>query len=202
MERRKCAERRAGAMDNQASIAGAVIGGSDTGRVCPACGAALSAQARFCNGCGVAVGALVPAPPVARSRAWLGVVAMLIIGFACIALYAHLFAGESGVRGDKWFDMPLYPGAQVDPAPFQGRAYAVATFHTATPAAQVAAWYRAAVVAAGMVPAAGLPAPQVLGQTMELYAYGDYIYGFTVVDQGQGAYTTVGLMRLDPSVGR
>lgn len=125
---------------------------------------------------------------------------MMAVGFACIALYAHLFAGESGVRGDKWSDRPLYPGAQVDPAPFRGEAYAVATFHTETPAAQVTAWHRNAVAAAGMVPASGIPSPQVLGQTMELYAYGDYIYGFTVVTKG--TYTTVGLMRIDPYVGR
>jgi hypothetical protein len=187
-------------MDNQTNIAETVVGEPDAAGVCPACGTAFSAQAHFCNGCGIAVRALVPAPRKVRSRAWLGVLAMMVIGFACIAIYAHFFTGESGVQGNRWFDMPIYPGVQVEPAPFQGPAYAVATFSTETPAVQVTAWYRDAVIAAGMVRVQGVYAPSMFGQTVELYAYGDYIYGFTVATKG--TYTTVGLTRVDPSVGR
>lgn len=165
---------------------------------CTACGAALLEQARFCAQCETEIGVSPPRRP--RPPAWAIVLTVMALGLAGVALYAHFATNESGLRGGKWFDMPLYPGAQVATTTAQGDAIRVAALRSDDSTIRATAWYRDTLTAAGMVLADRNTAIGIFGQTVELYEYRGYIYGVTVA--ADGTQTIIGLMRVDPARAR
>ena len=104
---------------------------------------------------------------------------------------------HSPSRLAHWLDVPIYPHSTVATETSQGSAIRIATFFSDDSPETVAAWYRHAWLAAGLVMAPDSSNLLVLGQSIELYQYRGYCYGFTLAQAG--TRTTIGLLRVDPS---